>query len=155
LGDNEGVTKRVLVVCSGNICRSPMAEGILRHLAAEAGMPLELRGAGTLKIVGRPPSAEAVEACREKGVDISGLRSAALDEERLEWADQVLCMAQHHVESCLALAPSADVVRLGQWSTVLPGEDIADPVGQPLPAFRTTYKILDDACRAWIEAHRS
>ena len=140
----------VLVVCSGNICRSPMAEGILRHLAQERGLALEIRGAGTLLIDGAPPDEGAIEACAEHGIDISGLRSTPLDKEAIAWADRVLVMDSSHIESCRALAPGANIEILGHWSKTLPGEAIADPVGQPLDAFRSTYRLIVEACEAWV-----
>ena len=142
---------RVLVVCSGNLCRSPMAVGILQDRARRSGRDLEIRSAGTVGIIGLPPMAAAIEVCRERGIDIAGQRSSGLDAAVLRWSDHVLCMAREHVLECRRLSPSASIVHLGDWSQARHGRDIADPVGQPLPVFRMTYDLLLAATHAWLD----
>ncbi len=88
---------RILFVCTGNLCRSPMAEGIARHLAAERGHAVDIRSCGTHAHDGDPASENGVTACEEKGIDISGHRSQPLTAEIIEWADQILCMEENHI----------------------------------------------------------
>jgi len=88
---------RILFVCTGNLCRSPMAEGIARHLAAERGYTVEIRSCGTHANEGDPASENGVTACQEKDIDISAHRSQPLSAELIEWADQVLCMEENHI----------------------------------------------------------
>jgi protein-tyrosine-phosphatase len=144
--------RKVLVVCSGNICRSPMAEGILRSLIEEAGLrDVEVRSAGTLGILGSPPADNAVRACREKGVDISELRSSALSGEILRWPDIVLGMEEGHLSACRSLVSGARprLALLGSFGRPADPE-IADPVGQGLNAFRECRDVLLACASAFV-----
>ncbi|HEX2026204.1 MAG TPA: low molecular weight phosphatase family protein [Actinomycetota bacterium] len=99
---------RVLVVCTGNICRSPMALGFLTDRSdrlLDGG--LTVRSAGTWARAGSPPTPEAEEAAAERGVDISDHRSAPLSPDLVEWADLVLAMTGEHREEILAAVPDA------------------------------------------------
>ncbi len=60
-------------------------------------------------------------------------------------------MSESHVAGCRDLVPDADIELLGRWSKTLPGAAIPDPVGQPLAAFRETYRLIEEACAAWID----
>lgn len=143
----------ILVVCSGNICRSPMAEGILRSLIAEVGIPrIAVRSAGTLGIVDSPPAENAVTACRERDVDINEIRSSALNQGLLAWADIVLGMEPHHLEACQTLSdgkPPA-LALLGSYGDPALSE-IDDPVGQDMETFRRCRDILFDCASGFVQ----
>ena len=96
----------VLVVCSGNICRSPMAAEYLRHLARKNGVTgLVVESAGMLDIRDRPASAEAVEALREIGLDLSAHRSRGVTSGRVDRADVVIVMERAHLSDLSARFP--------------------------------------------------
>lgn len=98
----------ILVVCTGNICRSPIAEGILRGLLEERlgeAAPL-VASAGTAGWEGGTATGEAVAAAAELGVDIAGHRARELRAEHLRAADLVIAMAEEHVEAAVELEPS-------------------------------------------------
>lgn len=98
----------ILFVCSGNTCRSPMAEGILRDfLIDKYGDRVVVKSAGTLGIVNSPAASMAIQVCRELEVDISGHLSQGLTPELVAEADLILCMAYHHKSDVLALFPEA------------------------------------------------
>ena len=98
----------ILVVCTGNICRSPMAEGFLRRsLASRGAIGVELASAGTHGWSGSGASPESVEAAAERGADISGHLARRLDAEILESSDLVLAMCAEHRDAAVALAPAA------------------------------------------------
>ncbi|MEX0666480.1 MAG: protein-tyrosine-phosphatase [Acidimicrobiia bacterium] len=110
----------MLVVCTGNICRSPMGEALLRaHLDAR-GTAVNVHSAGTMAWNAGPPN-EAVAAMAEMGLDISAHRSRQLTTELIGEADLVLGMTRQHVDRITALAPDAatrvflveELVRLG------------------------------------------
>ena len=97
---------RVLMVCLGNICRSPMAEGILRQRAAEAGLNIEVDSAGTADYhVGEAPDRRAQQALAEQGMDISGLRGRQLKAADFDTFDHILVMDRSNLRNTLALAP--------------------------------------------------
>jgi len=143
--------KRVICVCSGNICRSPMAAGIVRDRLGKQDIPCVVISAGTLNINGQPASVHAVEACSQIGLDISGHRSQGVSAPLLELADHLVVMSPHHAESLLRidkrLAPK--IVRIWEFSTE-PLDEIADPVGLDLAAFVKCRDILVGCLDAWV-----
>jgi protein-tyrosine-phosphatase len=99
---------RVLLVCTGNICRSPMALGFLTDRSERRlDGALAVRSAGTWARPGSPPTPEAEEAAAERDVDISGHRSTPLSPDLVDWADLVLAMTGEHREEILAAVPGA------------------------------------------------
>jgi Protein-tyrosine-phosphatase len=97
---------RILFVCTGNTCRSPMAEAMLRALARQKGISLEVRSAGVSTIDGLPISGHAATALRGKSVDHQG-SSRALSGEAVVWADLILTMTAAHKRGLLHYFPEA------------------------------------------------
>jgi RpiB/LacA/LacB family sugar-phosphate isomerase len=124
--------KTLLFVCTGNVCRSPMAEGLLRH---NTGGRNEYRAlsAGLGATDGQPPSSFAVQAMKELGVDISRQRSRMLTAEMVQQADFILGMTHSHVDTVTLLYPQAaeKTFLLREFDETLdPFEkDISDPIG--------------------------
>jgi protein-tyrosine phosphatase len=125
----------ILFVCTGNTCRSPMAEGLCKKLLAErlGCTPAQLpeRGfvvlsAGVSAMMGGSASAEAIDAARQRGVDLEGHRSQPLTGDLLAQADYVFALTQGHLD----VLPSRFPVPLGQVGLLaLNGGDIDDPIG--------------------------
>jgi len=140
----------LLLVCSGNLCRSPMAAGIARHLATEKGMSIEVRSCGTIARHGNPASENGVKACAEKGVDISDHESQPLERDLVEWADQILCMEERHL-----LAVNAQDWRapFKTWSlaSFVNKKAIEDPFRKSMRKYRKTRDILWKAMDAALE----
>ena len=84
---------KVLFVCTGNVCRSPMAEGLFRHLA-EGSKKIEIDSAGLSVMEGRPPSRHSVDVLKEEKIDISGQRSQQLTEELIKESTHIFGMTQ-------------------------------------------------------------
>src|SRR2546425_8951237 len=90
--------KTILFVCTGNVCRSPMAEGLFRHAVKGRGDFCVL-SAGVGALDGQPPRAYAVQALRGMGIDISQQRSRMLTAELVTQADYIFCMTHAHVDA--------------------------------------------------------
>lgn len=142
---------RLLIVCTGNICRSPIAAGLADRIALERGLDVEIRSAGTMGLDDRPAEPRAIAACREQGIDIGRHRSRALTPELVAWADRILVMELGHAEAVSAIdaAAAARVVPLGPLAGV---PEIADPYGSWFPGpYRETRDLLDRALRRLLD----
>ncbi|HXU78452.1 MAG TPA: ribose 5-phosphate isomerase B [Methylomirabilota bacterium] len=124
--------KNILFVCTGNVCRSPMAEGILRSAVQGRGN-YRVLSAGLGAMEGQPPSPYAVQAVRELGIDISNQRSRMLTPELVETADFIFGMTHSHIDTVMLLYPHAaeKTFLLREFDETLdPFEkDISDPIG--------------------------
>ena len=120
---------RILVICSQNVCRSPMAEGIIRKIISDFHIPdTKVQSAGLSCYVGDSPREYAVEALKEIGIDINGHRSRRVLREDIEAADSIYVMTQQHRDVILDAVPEAAAkIRI---------MDIPDPFGQPLARYR-------------------
>lgn len=98
--------KKILFVCTGNTCRSPMAEGMLRKLAKQRGIPVEVRSAGVSAIEGMPVSHHAESVLRDQDIR-DELVSKPLTSELVEWADLVLTLTQSHKQYAIRQFPHA------------------------------------------------
>src|ERR1041385_4649234 len=124
--------KTILFVCTGNVCRSPMAEGLFRHATAGRNTYRAL-SAGLGALDGQPPSTYAVQAMNEIGLDISQQRSRMLTADLVRSADYIFGMTHSHVDSVMLLYPqmAEKVFLLREFDETLdPFEkDISDPIG--------------------------
>lgn len=138
--------KTILIVCTGNVCRSPMAEGLLRH-AVGGRNDYRVISAGVGATDGQPPSPHAIRACRELGIDISHQRSRMLTAELVREADYIFGMTHSHVDAINLLYPHVveKTFLLREFDETLDifEKDISDPIGQSLDTY------LD--CRDQIE----
>ena len=131
----------ILLVCTGNTCRSPMAEGLLKHLLAQklecSVEDLPSRGyrvfsAGTSGFDGSPATPEAVDALKERGIDLSDHRSSSLTREMIEQAQHVWTMTEMHRAAVVQMAPHCE-----KAVQVMGGEEsIEDPIGGSLELYR-------------------
>src|ERR1700761_4100478 len=124
--------KTILFLCTGNICRSPMAEGIFRQ-AMKGRRDVQVISAGIGAMEGQPPSPYAVQAVRELGIDISRQRSRQLTTELVHQADYIFGMTHSHVDTVFLLYPQAaeKTFLLREFDDTLDifEKDISDPIG--------------------------
>jgi len=147
--------RRVLFVCSGNTCRSPLAERLARREARERGLEdLEFRSAGTFAGSGAPASSGAVLAARRHGLDMSGHRTTPLGPDLVEWADVVLAMTEAHRRV------AADIGAPGKTALVtefLPrdhpqhGREVGDPAGGDVDRYVEVLELLEAAVEGVLD----
>lgn len=144
----------ILFVCTGNICRSPMAEGLLRaELSPRSSEFASVGSAGTSTPPGLPASVHSVTALREKGIDIAGHQSRPLSAALINDSDLILTMEAHHRQAIITAWPHATQRAFvlssfadPEWAGTPRG--IADPIGQELGAYRRTRDQIDEYIRS-------
>lgn len=141
-------TTAILFVCLGNICRSPLAEGIFRAVAAERGLDLHLDSAGVgAWHVGSPPDPRAVATARGFGIDISGQRARRICADDLRRFDLIFGMDRSNVAALEKLAPPEALPRIHlflEYATGRP-EEVPDPYYGRDDGFNAVYRMLREA----------
>lgn len=150
-------TLKVLIVCTGNICRSPTAEGVLRHAVARRGLAdrIEVRSAGTHDYhVGESPDPRSVRHARKRGYDLSALRASQVSPEDFHAYDYILAMDEGHLRILKSIAPAGARARLTLFldaSSRWPGEDVPDPYYGGPDGFERVIDMVEEAAEAWLD----
>ncbi len=149
---NQFIKPVIALVCTGNTCRSPMGETLLRErFRVKLGSEDAVRivSAGVAAASGNGASAEAVEVMGHRGLDLTGHSSRPLDDAVISVADLVLTMTRGHREAILAAWPEMhDRV----FTLRRDGGDITDPVGYPVDIYKQCAEQIDQELSAWIDA---
>ena len=146
-----------LIVCTGNICRSPMAEGILRAIFLAYPF-MTVSSAGTHAVAGSPATEFAILASQEKGIDITAHSARPLDGALISSSDMILCMEPSHAEWVLSIDSSIyeKVYNLADFS----GRDkrlksISDPYGCSLREYRDCFRDIEACINNFLSADRT
>ncbi|PFN71929.1 low molecular weight protein arginine phosphatase [Bacillus cereus] len=142
--------KRVLFVCTGNTCRSPMAEALLRH---HGGDKFEVQSAGVFAYPGSDASVHAKEALAEKGILIDHA-AQQINETLLDWADIVVTMTENHKQIVLGHYPSVEkkLNTLYELTEGI-GKDISDPFGGSLSIYKETLDEMEKLVQTLLKKH--
>lgn len=148
---------RILFVCMGNICRSPMAEGVTRHFLKNKGMNeiVHIDSAGTHDYhVGEPPDPRAQRAALRRGVDLSDLRARKVGAADFEQFDLLLAMDRDNLSQLQGVCPRPNLPKLDlfmRYSTRFEGEDVPDPYFGGERDFGLVLDMVEDAATGLIE----
>lgn len=137
--------KNILVLCIGNICRSPMAEGMLRYALPDR----HIYSAGLGALIGNPADPFSVQLMAEQGIDIREHRAQQISAALVAQAELVLVMdseQKRYVESQYA-SSRGKVFRLGESGKF----DIPDPYRGGIESFRIAYRMIDEGVKVWVE----
>ncbi|MDH5571918.1 MAG: low molecular weight phosphotyrosine protein phosphatase [Gammaproteobacteria bacterium] len=148
---------KVLFVCMGNICRSPTAEGVFRHVVEEAGLGhiIETDSAGTHAYhIGQPPDKRAQQTAKDRGLDISDLRARKAIEEDFQQFDYVLAMDADNYNMLSDLCPIGLESRLSlflAYADELEETDVPDPYYGGLKGFEYVFDLVEAASKGLLD----
>ena len=152
-----GTPARVLFVCTGNICRSPTAEGVFRHAVASAGLEQKILvdSAGTHDYhVGHPPDCRTQMAAAQRGYDLAALRARQVTGEDFVEFDYILAMDQDNLSYLKQLAPERHHGKLGlfmEFGSARQGEEVPDPYYGGAQGFELVLDMAEDAAAGLLQ----
>ena len=140
---------RVIILCTGNICRSPMAWGLLRNAVQSRGLGMRVDSAGLAALSGEPPDPAAVRLLAERGIDIRSHIAKQASEKLLLAQSLILTMERAQREYVERTWPvlRGRVYRWGEWQ----GFDVPDPYGEDEAAFRDSLAAIDRGLTDWAK----
>lgn len=136
----------VLVVCAGNICRSPTAEYLLKEKLA--GKNISVSSAGLTALEGKPADSMAKQLAQAHGINMDSHQGRQLNSQLVAENSVILAMEQRHLDDLHSRYPEArgKTFLLGKW---LGDKEIPDPYRKSIEAFDHVYTLIDSACSAW------
>lgn len=135
----------ILVVCTGNICRSPIAERMLRCALPKK----KVDSAGVGALVGHMADGAAIEVSERYQLSLGEHRAQQFTGSLGRKYDLILVMERHHIEQITKISPEArgKTMLIGHW---LDGAEIPDPYRKSMESFEYVYQLLDQACNSWV-----
>lgn len=147
---------KVLMVCLGNICRSPMAEGVLRHVAQEANFPIQVDSCGTSRFhVGENPDKRAIACLSKKGISIEHLQARQFSTNDFDQFDYIYVMDKTNLEDIHKLAESEEQrnkVCLWMNAVERTNESVPDPYYGGEEEFEHVYRMLSTNAKKLVES---
>ncbi len=139
--------RKILVICTGNICRSPVGEALLR---AQLPDDFEVRSAGLGALVGSPADPASISWSKVRAIDLDQHQSQQISQDLVHWADLILVMEKRHVEDISTRYPAArgKTMLLSHWTG---GEDIPDPYRKSHDAFDFALRKVEEGAHAWTQ----
>ena len=145
--------RSILFVCTGNICRSPTAEGVLRHLAKKEGIELRIESAGLGDWhIGQPPDERALHHARTRGYDLSAQRARQVQPRDFEDFDMILAMDQGHLRSLERMAPREHRAKVRLF---VEGRDVPDPYYGGPEGFEHVLDLVEARCASLLAELRT
>lgn len=145
---------RILFVCLGNICRSPLAEAAFKKAANEAGLDAEVESAGTADYhVGEPPDPRSIQEAERRGIDITGYRGRQLGARDFHEFDFILGMDRSNMTDIARIDPGDGKARIAMLLDLVAGQEgreVADPWYGGPEGFATTWHEVDAGARALL-----
>lgn len=140
---------KILMVCLGNICRSPLAHGIMETMAKERGLAWEVESAGTGNWhIGEPPDSRSIRAARNHGIDISGQICRLFRADDFDYYDHIYVMDKNNLNDVLRIAGNkadANKVRMLLGDKIVPDPYYDDTQFEPV------FKMIEEGCKKIIE----
>lgn len=143
------MTGQILIVCVGNICRSPMAEALWNHRLQQLALPRQASSAGLSARFGDPIHPFAEQLLKQRDIAVPTRRSRPLSSALLRESELVLVMERWHQADIERMAPYARgrIYLLGHWQTV----EVPDPMGEPATAFQEAFELIDRGITEWLK----
>ena len=140
----------LLFVCTANICRSPMAEGLARDYAQRRGWSVECRSGGIMGLIDKSAAKNAVRVLKEIDIDISGHKSQGITQELVDWADHILVMELRHAIKLRERHENlgTKVLQLGSFGGLV---EVDDPVGGWRWRFRTSRDNIKRCVESFMD----